>query len=331
MKALVYTKYGPPEVLHLAEVARPLAKEHEILIRVRAVEATKSDCEMRSFRFAVDWFWLPLRLAFGVFRPRHKILGGYFAGEIVALGEQVEGFSVGDAVYGCTGLKFGAYAEFLSLSQRATVAPKPSRMSYAQASAVPLGGLNAYHFIELSALQAGESILVNGAAGSIGAHAIQIAKARGARVIAVDAEHKRDFVMALGADEFVDYQNQGVSSLSGPYDVVFDMVPGSSYASLVGLLSSSGRYFCGNPRLITMLRCTLTHLFSKRSASFAFAKETRAELRALTELIEGGLVNPIVERVYPMEDAAVAHSRVEAEERVGALVLSFNPASANEL
>ncbi|MEO0437131.1 MAG: NAD(P)-dependent alcohol dehydrogenase [Pseudomonadota bacterium] len=331
MKALLYKKYGPPEVLYLAEVAKPHAKADEILVRVRAVEATKSDCEMRRFRFAVNWFWLPLRLAAGLLRPRRQILGGYFSGEVVALGEQVKGFQVGDAVYGCTGLKFGAYAEFLTLSQRSTLVPKPSRMSYAQASAVPLGGLNAYHFIELAALQSGESILINGAAGSIGAHAIQIAKAKGARVVAVDAMHKRDFVMALGADEFVDYQSQSLNSLSDTFDVVFDMVPGSSYGALLRLLTSSGRYFCGNPRLITMLRCTLTNLFSKRSASFAFARETRAELRALTELIEGGLVNPIVERVYAMEDAAIAHSRVEAEERVGALVLSFDPASANEL
>ena len=140
MQAVSYKRYGPPEVLELKDVARPEPGSDEVLIRVRAVEVTKGDCEMRSFHFAVKWFWLPLRLIFGVLRPRRQVLGSYFAGEIVAVGESVTEFAPGEAVFGATGLRLGAYAEFLALPARSTIVSKPVTMSFAEAAAVPLGG-----------------------------------------------------------------------------------------------------------------------------------------------------------------------------------------------
>ena len=194
MKAITASRYGPPDVLRLSDVRTPVPKDTEVLIRVRAAEATKADCEMRSFRFSVKWFWLPLRIAFGLRRPKRPILGGYFSEEIASVANTVTTFSVGDQVYGAAGLRFGAYGEYVALPADNTIAAKPRNMSFAEAAAVPMGGLNALHFMRLARIRAGERVLINGAGGSIGLHAVQIAKSMGAEVTAVDATHKEGSV-----------------------------------------------------------------------------------------------------------------------------------------
>lgn len=323
MRAITYSEYGPPEVLHLRDVDQPVAGDHDVLIRVRAAEATKADCEMRSFRFAVNWFWLPLRIALGLRRPRRRILGAYFAGEIESFGRSVTGFSAGEEVFGATGLRLGAYGEYVALPASSCIAAKPRNMTFAEAAAVPLGGLNALHFMRRARLQPGERVLINGAGGSIGAHAVLIAKAMGAEVTAVDHEVKENLLRRLGADHFIDYTRRRFTD-SGPYDVVFDMVAGSSYSACLGVLEPRGRYLSGNPRLSVMLRCLLTTRFTDRTATFAFARETREELLALKELAEAGRIVSIVDRVLPMEQAAEAHRLVEREERRGAIVIAID-------
>jgi NADPH:quinone reductase-like Zn-dependent oxidoreductase len=324
LKAITYSKYGPPEVLQVKEVVQPEPKDDEILIRVRAVEATKSDCEMRSFRFAVKWFWLPLRIAFGVRKPKRQILGGYFSGEVAQLGKDVTEFSVGDQVFGAARLKLGAYGEYVALPASYTIVAKPSTMSHADAAAVPLGGLNALHFMQLAKIQAGEKILINGAGGSIGTHAVQIAKSMGAEVTAVDSTIKEEFLRRLGADHFIDYTRENFATIGRTYDVIFDMVAGSSYAANIGALNPNGRYLTANPRLSVMFRSVLTSLFSGKTAKFAFAQETREELLTLKQMIEDGKIKSIVDRVYPMEQAAESHSRVETEQRLGAIVIAMD-------
>ncbi|MCZ6756667.1 MAG: NAD(P)-dependent alcohol dehydrogenase, partial [Bacteroidetes bacterium] len=180
MKAVVYHKYGTPDVLRLEEVDKPGPKDDEVLIHVRAAEATKADCELRSFNFPVKWFWLPLRIAFGLTKPRRPILGGYLAGEVEAVGKNVTRFKTGDRVFGSTGFKMGAYGEYVCLPESATLVHKPATMSFEEAAAVPLGGLNALHYMRRANIQTGEKVLVNGAGGSIGTFGIQIAKALGA-------------------------------------------------------------------------------------------------------------------------------------------------------
>ena len=323
MKAITYSKYGPPEVLQVSEVEKPVPGDNEILIRVRAAEATKSDCEMRSFRFSVMWFWLPLRLALGITKPRRQILGGYFAGEIESIGAAVTDFAVGDAVFGGAGLHLGGYGEFAALPASCTFVPKPANMSFADAAAVPLGGLNALHFMRRANLQPGETVLINGAGGSIGAHAVQIAKSMGAEVTAVDSATKRDFIMRLGADHYIDYTKDSFASSGQTYDVIFDMVPGSPYSTSIRLLNPGGRYLSGNPRVAVMLRSVFTNWFTDKSASFAFARETREELATLREMIEDGKIVSIVDDVYPMAQAAAAHQRVETEQRIGAIVITI--------
>ena len=329
MKAITYSRYGPPDVLDVEDVPRPEPKDDEVLIRVRAAEATKSDCEMRAFEYAVKWFWLPLRIALGVRRPRRRILGGYFSGEIAALGNNVTGFAAGDAVFGAAGLRLGAYAEYVALPASYTIAPKPANMSFAEAAAVPLGGLNAIHFMRRAEIQPGEKVLINGAGGSIGAHALQIAKSMGADVTAVDSAIKEAMLRRLGADHFVDYAKEDFATGGRTYDVVFDMVPDSSYSDCIGVLGPRGRYLSGNPRLSVMLRSVFTTRFSDKVASFAFARESRDELLALKQMIEDGEIVPIVDRVYPMEDAAEAHRRVETEQRLGAVVIAIDGGNGN--
>ncbi len=323
MKAITYHRYGPPEVLRVEEVEKPVPKANEVLIKVRAAEATKSDCEMRSFHYAVKWFWLPLRIALGIRRPRQRILGLYFAGVIESVGEEVAGFAAGDEVFGCSALRMGAYGEYVAVPAHYAMVAKPKTMSFAEAAAVPLGGLNALHFLRLAGVGADDRVLINGAGGSIGTHAVQIAKFMGAEVTAVDASFKEAGLRHLGADHFIDYAKDDFSSMPGAYDVIFDMVPGSSYRACMRALAPHGRYVTGNPRLSVMFRSVLTSRFTRRKASFAFARETKAELQTLKEMIDAGHIGSIVDHVYPMTEAADAHRRVEAEQRVGAVVIAI--------
>ena len=325
MKAVTYAEYGPPDVLTVRDVDAPVPADDEVLIKVRAAEATKSDCEMRSFRFSVSWFWLPLRLALGVRKPRRQILGSYFAGEVAAVGKDVTRFVEGQHVFGATGLRLGAYGEYVAVPAGATIAAKPRRMSFEEAAAVPLGGLNALHFMRSAGIRAEERVLINGAGGSIGAHAVQIARSMGAEVTAVDSAVKKDLLLRVGADRFVDYTEEDFTRAGRRYDVIFDMVPGSDYTAIVKCLEPDGRYLCGNPRLSVMLRSMLTTRFTGKTVSFTFARETREELEALAEMIDAGDIAPIVDRVYPMEQAADAHRLVETEERRGAIVIAVGP------
>ena len=330
MRAITYSRYGPPDVLQLTEVSRPIPKDDEVLVRVRAAEATKSDCEMRSFTYSVKWFWLPLRIALGVRKPRRQILGGYFSGEIESLGKDVSTFSVGDHVFGTAGLRLGAYGEYVALPARYTIVAKPNNMSFAEAAAVPLGGLNALHFMRRAKIRAGERVLINGAGGSIGAHAVQIAKSMGAEITAVDSTIKERLLRRLGADRFVDYTKEDFADSGQTYDVVFDMVPGSSYAACLKALSPNGRYLSGNPRLSVMLRAPLTTRFTSKTATCTFAGETREKLLALKEMIESGTIGSIVDRVFPMEQAADAHRLVETEQRLGAVVIAIGTTSQDQ-
>ncbi len=323
MKAIVYREYGGPDVLRLEEVDEPKPDNGEILIRVRAVEVTKSDCELRSFRFPVKWLWLPLRLGLGVLRPRRPIPGIYFSGEVEAVGEAVTQFEPGEAVYGSSQLRLGAYAQFLCVPASFTVVPKPANLTFEEAAAVPLGGMNALHFMRRAEIRAGETVLVNGAGGSIGTFAVQIAKTMGAEVTAVDGAHKEEMLRRLGADRFIDYAAEDFAAGGEAYDVVFNMVARRSFSSCMAALNPGGRYLTANPKLSDMLRSALPGNPSGKKALFAFARETPEELRDLTAMIQQGKLTATVDRTFPMERVAEAHRRVETEQRLGSIVLTL--------
>ncbi len=323
MRAIVYSEYGTPDVLRVEEVAKPIPKDDEVLIRVRAVESTKADCELRSFRFPVKWFWLPLRIAMGIKRPKRQILGSYFSGVVNACGKDVSRFKPGDSVFGCAQMRLGAYGEYLSLPSNYTIAPMPSNASFEEAAAVLLGGLNALHFMRKAKIRPNERVLINGAGGSIGIFGAQIAKSMGAEVIAVDSGIKEEMLRGIGIDHFIDYTKEDFSESGQTYDVIFDMVARSSYSKCMTSLKPQGRYLTANPRVSTMFRSYLTSVFTKRSATFAFAGEKEEELLAVKEMIEEGKIRPVVDRIFPIEQAAEAHRLVETEQRLGSIVISF--------
>ncbi|MCU7934190.1 MAG: NAD(P)-dependent alcohol dehydrogenase [Candidatus Thiodiazotropha sp. (ex Dulcina madagascariensis)] len=322
MKAIVYTKYGTPDVLQVKEVEKPTPKDDEVLIKVHAAEVTKTDCEMRSFNFQVKWFWLSLRIALGLTKPRKQILGGYFAGEVESAGKNVTKFKKGDQVFGSSRLRLGAYGEYLCLPASYTLVPKPDNASFEEAAATPLGGLNALHFLRKANIQSGEKILVNGAGGSIGTFGVQIAKAMGAEVTAVDSAIKEEMLRRIGADHFLDYNKQDFTKSGQTYDVIFNMVAKTSYAGCVKALKPRGRYVMANPRLPDMLRSLLTSAFTDKTVIFAFAGEKEEELLTLKVMIEEGKIKPVVDKVYSFEQAAEAHRRVETEQRLGTVVIS---------
>ncbi len=322
MKAIVYTKYGSPDVLQVKEVEKPKPKDDEVLIKVHAAEVTKADCEMRSFNFQVKWFWLPLRVALGLIKPKKQILGGYFAGEVESVGKYVSKFKRRDQVFGTTKLRLGAYGEYVCLPASYTLAPKPFNVSFEEAAAVPLGGLNALHFLRKANIQNGEKVLVNGAGGSIGTFGVQIAKAMGAEVTAVDSTIKEEMLRRIGADHFIDYTKEDFTKYGQTYDVIFSMVAKSSYSECVNALKPKGRYLMANPRISDMLSSVLTSNFTDKKAIFVFAGEKEEELLVLKEMMEEGKIKSIVDKIFTFEQAAEAHRRVEAEKRLGIVVIS---------
>lgn len=324
MKAIVYNRYGSPDVLQLKSVEKPTPKRDEVLVKVHAAEVTKADCEMRSFNFPVKWFWLPLRLALGLRRPRRQILGGYFAGEVSAVGKNVSKFKAGDAIFGSTQLRLGAYGEYLCLPASYTIAQKPHNMSFEAAAAAPLGGLNAIHFLRKARIRKGERVLVNGAGGSIGTFGVQMAKSMGAHVTAVDSPIKEKMLRDIGADDFVDYTKADFTKTGQRYDVIFNMVAKKPYTDCVKALKPKGRYLMANPRFTDMLHAMRTSRRTDKSAFFAFAKETKEELLELKQMIEAGEIRSIVHKVYPMDKAAEAHHLVESELRLGTVVISHH-------
>jgi NADPH:quinone reductase-like Zn-dependent oxidoreductase len=252
---------------------------------------------MRSFNFQVKWFWLPLRIALGLIKPKRQILGGYFAGEVESVGKDVSRFQKGDQIFGSTQLQLGAYGEYMCLPASHTLVLKPNNMSFEEASAVPLGGLNALHFMRKAHIQKGEKVLINGAGGSIGIFAVQIAKSMGAEVTAVDSTIKEEMLLRIGSDHFIDYSKEDFSKNGQTYDVIFNMVANYSYSNCVNSLNSQGRYLMGNPRLSDMLRSVLTSRFTDKTAIFVFAGEKEEELLALKEMIEEGKIKSIVDRI----------------------------------
>jgi NADPH:quinone reductase-like Zn-dependent oxidoreductase len=323
MKAVWYERYGPPEVLSVREIEPPVPGENDLLIAIKAAEITKADCELRSFQFPVKWFWLPLRLAMGLRGPRKHVQGGYFSGVVEKIGQNVKSFQPGDEIFGSAGLHQGVHAEFAVLPESCTLARKPPNISFYEAAAIPLGGLNALHFMRKAGIKPGEKVLVNGAGGSIGCYALQIARDMGAVVHAVDAGHKESLAMSLGVEQFFNYERTPIGSIQGQYEVVFDMVASSDLSHFMRLLAPGGRYLTANPTVARMLKSLYVGRSAKKSILFAFAGEKREELQTLADLLAEKRIKPVVDRIYPLEQIVEAHHHVASEERLGPVVLAM--------
>ena len=252
MRAVVWEKYGSPENLVLKEIDKPEPKDNEVLVKVHATSVTAGDCEMRALEFPV-WLRLPIRLFVGLRAPKNvRILGQEFSGTVEAVGGNVRGFKAGDPVFGTAGFMIGTYAEYLCLpeeSDEGVLAIKPVNMTFEEATVVPTGGLEALHFLGKAKIQPGETVLINGAGGSIGTAGVQLAKHYGSEVTAVDSAAKLDMLRSLGADNVIDYEQDDFSRNGKKYDVIFDVVGKSPFARSLKSLSPGGRYLIANPLL----------------------------------------------------------------------------------
>ena len=321
MKAIVFTKYGSPDVLQLREVAKPTPKDNEVLIRIYATTVTAGDCEIRSFKIPL-FIWLPLRLYMGLRKPRKHILGQELAGEIEAAGKDVKRLRKGDQVFAATGFRFGAYAEYICLPEDGVLAIKPANMTCEEAAAVPVGGLEALHFLRKGHIQSGQKVLINGAGGSIGTFAVQLAKSFGAEVTGVDSTGKLDMLRSIGADQVIDYTQEDFTKGGETYDVIFDVVGKTSFSRSVRSLKQNGRYLLANAGLSQMVRGRWTSMRSSKKVILGAASEKTEDLIFLKELIEAGKMKPIIDRRYPLEQIAEAHRYVEKGHKKGNIVIT---------
>ncbi|MGG0238041.1 NAD(P)-dependent alcohol dehydrogenase [Bacillus rhizoplanae] len=320
MKAIVYTKYGPPDVLQLEEIEKPIPKENEILVKVKATTVTVADIRSRSFTVPPA-FWLPARIALGFRKPKKEILGMELAGEVESVGKDVKRFKEGDQVFAATLAGFGAYAEYKCLPEDGPVSIKPSNLTYAEAAAIPIGARTALYFLRKANIQSHQRVLVYGASGSVGSYAVQIAKHFGANVTGVCSSTNLEWVKSLGADQVIDYTTEDFSRIDEKYDVIFEAVNKSSFSACMKLLKKDGTYINVTEPLPSF-RMLWTKLTSRRKLLLSRnPPETSEELHFLKELVEKGKLKVVIDRYYEFEEIVEAHRYVEKGHKKGNVVI----------
>jgi NADPH:quinone reductase-like Zn-dependent oxidoreductase len=307
MKAIVCSKYGPPEVLQLREVKKPVPKANEVLVKIVAAPVTAMDFRIRGLNVPLDGFAgkiarIMMRFKFGLTKPRKPILGGYMAGEIETLGKDAKRFRKGDQVYARTGRRFGAYAEYTCLPEDDVIVLKPSNINYEEAAAVPYGGANALYFLRKGEIRSGQKVLIYGASGAIGTSAVQLAKYFGAEVTGVCSTTNLELVKSLGADRVIDYTKEDFSKNNELFDLIFDAVGKISFSKSKKSLGANGKYV---------------------SVFASGISEIRTEdLILLKELVEAGKIKPVIDRYYPLEQIAEAHRYVETGHKKGNVIIT---------
>jgi NADPH:quinone reductase-like Zn-dependent oxidoreductase len=328
MKAIVWTKYGPPDVLQLKEVEKPSPKENEVLVRIYASTVTAGDCEMRRLDFPI-YLGLPMRFWIGFRKPKGiTIPGTELAGEVESVGKDVKLFKEGDQVFGSAGMDFGANAEYKCLPEEpgdmeGSLAIKPANLTYEEAATVPFGGRDALHFLRKGNIQNGQKILINGAGGSIGTFAIQLAKYFGAEVTAIDSTAKLDMLRSIGADHVIDYTQEDFTQRGEIYDVIFDVVGTISFSRSKNSLIKNGTYLLANPMRGQIIRGPWTRMTSSQKVIMETSSPTTEDLIYLKELVEAGTIKTVIDRTYPLEQTAEAHRYVERGGKLGNVVITM--------
>lgn len=320
MKAIVCTKYGTPDVLQLREVEKPTPKNNEVRIRIYAAIVTPADCAFRK----ADPFMV--RILYGLIKPKNNILGVELAGEIDSVGNDVKLFKAGDQVFGISPHSFGAHAEYNCLPEDSVIALKSTNMTYEEAAGLCDGGTTALTFLRDKAkIQSGQKVLINGASGSVGSYAVQLAKYFGAEVTGVCSSANIALVESLGADNVIDYTKEDFTKSGRTYDVIFDAVGKRSYSQCKSSLTQRGVYLSTVPSLSIIAHMLWTSKIGSKKAMFAASglMQSKENLIFLKELFEAGKIKPVIDRRYPLEQTAEAHRYVDKGHKKGNVVITF--------
>lgn len=324
MKAIVYSEYGAPDVLHLQEVEKPTPKDDEVLIHVRATSVTTGDVNARGFVFVPPGFKFLARLMFGLEKPKKPILGVEVAGEIEAVGNNVQSFKKGDQVYGIDGMGLAAYAEYKCMREQGVLTLKPAKLSYEEAAVIPNGATTALFFLRDRAhIQRGQKVLVVGASGSTGSAAVQLAKYFGAEVTGVCSTANVELMKSLGADQVIDYTREDFTRNGETYDIIFDTVCGkTSFARCKNSLKPNGLYLAVAGGVRELFQTMWTSLNGGKKVIAGPLPERKEDLVFLNRLVEEGKLKPVIDRCYLLEQMVEAHRYVDSGHKKGNVAIT---------
>jgi NADPH:quinone reductase-like Zn-dependent oxidoreductase len=324
MKAAVATKYGAPDVVQLQDAEKPTPKANEILIQIHTTTVTSGDWRVRSLNVPTG-FGLLSRLMFGLRRPHQPILGSELAGVVEAVGADVTRFAVGDAVFAYSDATMGAHAEYIALPEDGAIARKPSTLTFEEAAALSFGGTTALYFLRQADIQPGERVLVNGASGSVGTAAVQLAKHFGAHVTGVCSTGNIELVTSLGADRVIDYTHEDVTQTGDTYDIIVDTAGTLPFARSRSILNDSGRLLLVLGSLPSMLQIPWVSLTTNKQVIAGAASGTAEDLEFLASLAEAGTFTPVIDRRYPLARIAEAHAYVDQGHKKGNVIVNVAP------
>lgn len=324
MKAVVCTKYGPPEVLQVTEIDKPVPKDDEVLIKIHATSVSAADYRVRSFNVPA-YFWLPAKLALGFNKPQKSILGMEISGKIEAIGENVKTFKIGDDVFAATLQSFGGYAQYICLAQDSAISTKPTTLTYNEAAAVPIGARTAFHYLKsIAKIEPGQRVLIYGASGSVGTYAVQLAKYFGAEVTGVCSTSNLEMVLSLGADKVIDYKKRDFINDFETYDVIFITVDKCPFSACKKALQKNGVYMnIGRPfPSFEMIRASITS--DMKIIVGKNAPETGEALFIIKNIIEQGKLKPVIDREYSLDQIVEAHKYADKGHKKGNVVIHVN-------
>jgi NADPH:quinone reductase-like Zn-dependent oxidoreductase len=304
-------------------VEKPVPNDNEVLVKIYATTVTTGDVEIRKFKMPM-WLWLPARIGFGIRGPRQRILGQELAGELESVGKDVKLFMKGDQVFARTAFSLGAYAQYICLPEYGVMAIKPTNMTYEEAATIPMGGLEALHFLRQANIHSGQKVLINGASGSIGTVAVQLAKYFKTEVTGVCSTRNLDIVRSIGADHVIDYTKEDFTRNGEKYDVIFDIIGKSNFTNSLKSLKENGYYLLANPGLYEMIRGRWASIRSKKKVITGAASGKAEDLIFLKELIGVGKIKSVIDRCYPLEKTVEAHMYVDQGHKKGNVVITVN-------